>query len=216
MSAARGIAEADREIRGKKWSRIQGRRVGDAVIGLVGFGRIGSGVAKVLSAFKPREILICDLKDMSDKIAELERSGIRVRQVELPELLSKSDVVSLHVPRTKLSEKMINAKTLQSMKRHATLVNTARGGIIDESALFDGLQAGVIRAAAIDVFENEPYSGPLVNLPNVILTQHMGSCAIDCRAAMELEATNDVIGFLNGNKVSRLVPDEEYQQQGTK
>ncbi len=93
------------------------------------------------------------------------------------------------------------------------MINTSRGGIINENDLFHCLKNGQIAGAAIDVFETEPYSGPLKELKNIILTQHMGSCSYDCRAQMEIQATEDMIRFLKNEPLKNEVPEEEYQYQ---
>ena len=93
---------------------------------------------------------------------------------------------------------MVNARTLSLFKAGSYIMNLARGGIVNEDDLFVALKNGSIGGAAIDCFEDEPYEGPLATLENVLLTQHMGSCSFDCRAAMETEATKDMIRFFKG------------------
>ena len=99
------------------------------------------------------------------------------------------------------------------MKPDAVLINTARGGIVNETALFEMLTNGILAGAAVDTFENEPYSGPLATLEQCILTAHMGSMSEDCRARMEIEATQEAIRFLTGQPLIQEVPDEEYETQ---
>ena len=99
------------------------------------------------------------------------------------------------------------------MKKDSFLINTARGGIINESDLFKALESKMIAGAAIDVFELEPYNGELAKLNNCILTGHMGSMSIDCRTQMEIEATEEVVRFLNGKTLKGAVPEEEYEVQ---
>ena len=99
------------------------------------------------------------------------------------------------------------------MKKDAFLINTSRGGVVDEKALFTALQNKTIGGAAIDVFEKEPYIGPLQNLSNCLLTSHMGSMSLDCRNRMEIEATEEVIRYLVGKPLLSPVPEEEYDLQ---
>ena len=99
------------------------------------------------------------------------------------------------------------------MKEDAIVVNTTRGGIIDETALFNALNANQISGAAIDVFEPEPYEGNLKQLENCLLTAHMGSMSVDCRTQMEIEATEDTFRFLQGKGLKRPVPMSEYRNQ---
>jgi len=99
------------------------------------------------------------------------------------------------------------------MKKGAFLINTSRGGIVNEQDLASALDLGAIAGAALDVFENEPYSGPLLTAGRCVLTCHMGSMTHDCRARMEIEATEDACRFLRGENLIRAVPDEEYENQ---
>ena len=99
------------------------------------------------------------------------------------------------------------------MKPEAFVLNYARGGIINENDLYEVLKNHKIGGAAIDVFEIEPYLGPLRELDNILLTQHMGSCSFDCRSQMEIQATEDIIRFFKGDKLENPVPNEEYIAQ---
>ena len=99
------------------------------------------------------------------------------------------------------------------MKPDAILINTARGGIINEFDLANALNAGHLDGAAIDVFEHEPYTGPLAEIERCILTSHMGSMTVDCRTRMEIEATEEAVRFLTGLSLEREVPEEEYKFQ---
>ena len=121
-----------------------------------------------------------------------------------------ADVISLHVPLTSKTKNMINYNQLLSMKSDVILINTARGGIINEGDLELAMNEGRLGAVALDVFENEPYDGPLRRIERCLLTSHMGSMSIDCRTRMEIEATNEVIRFLGGEDLQSLVPLEEY------
>ena len=108
---------------------------------------------------------------------------------------------------------MIKKEELGMMKRDAIIINTSRGGIINENDLYDVLKAGSLTGAAIDVFEDEPYSGSLNTIDNCLLTAHMGSMSIDCRTKMESEATEEVIRFISGEELTGIVPDKEYEVQ---
>jgi D-3-phosphoglycerate dehydrogenase len=108
---------------------------------------------------------------------------------------------------------MIQKKHLLSMKTDAIIINTSRGGIINESDLYEVMQSGHLSGAAIDVFDNEPYSGDLKKIERCLLTAHMGSMSVDCRTRMEIEATEEAIRFLTGKALTGLVPEEEYEVQ---
>ncbi|MBU2510524.1 phosphoglycerate dehydrogenase [bacterium] len=214
LCGTRYIVNADKQLREGNWHRLQGRRLENLVIGLVGFGRIGSSVVRLLSGFRPKEIVINDLKDKTAEIKKLqEQYGLLIRQSSKEELYKYSDIVSLHVPLSTKTLNLINKEVFAILKPDAFLLNVARGGIVNESDLFDWLSASKERFAAMDVFAQEPYQGNLISLDNIILTQHMGSCSIDCRGQMELQATQDVINFFRGDPLQNEVPEEEYEYQ---
>ena len=123
------------------------------------------------------------------------------------------DVISLHLPLDIDTKNMITIKEMRLMKKNACLINTSRGGIINERDLSIVLKERLIAGAAIDVFEDEPYDGELAKHDNCILTSHMGSMTADCRARMEIEATEEVIRFLKGIALKRKVPEDEYEIQ---
>ncbi len=212
VSASRRVAQVDRAIRAGQWIRPQGLRIGEATVGLVGFGRIGSRVARALSGLTPRRILVADILDKRKEISELVVScGLAIEQVPLDDLLTQSQIVSLHVPLTRVTRGMMDATALNRMQRDAVLINTSRGGVVDEDALLEAMRAGRLAGAAVDVFEQEPYLGPLRDLDNAILTSHLGSCSIDCRARMETEAALDMIRFFRGEPLASPVPEEEFE-----
>jgi D-3-phosphoglycerate dehydrogenase len=108
---------------------------------------------------------------------------------------------------------MIRKEQLLSMKKDASIINVSRGGIINEQDLYEVMKAGHLSGAAIDVFENEPYHGKLVEIERCILTAHMGSMSIDCRSRMEIESTEEVIRFCKGETLQNEVPQSEYDIQ---
>ena len=110
---------------------------------------------------------------------------------------------------------MIKKHELQLMKPESILINTARGGIIDETDLYQVMKNGHLAGAAIDVFEQEPYNGALTELERCHLTSHMGSMSIDCRTCMEVEATQEVVRFIKGQPLESVVPEVEYEVQQT-
>ena len=108
---------------------------------------------------------------------------------------------------------MITGNEIKMMKKTTFLINTSRGGIVNEQDLYIALKDKIISGAAIDVFHTEPYDGNLVNLDNCILTAHMGSMTIDCRTRMEIEATEEAVRFLTNKPLESVVPQEEYNEQ---
>jgi D-3-phosphoglycerate dehydrogenase len=207
LDLARHVTDADRRLRAGAWSRLMGRRLDGATIGVVGAGRVGGRVLRILrGAFPGARLLAHDLR-VDEQLSE----ATDVSWVEMDELLSTCDVVTVHVPLTGLTRRMIGARELGMMKHDAVLINTARGGIVDESDLASALRAGALAAAAVDVFEEEPYIGELRTLSNCLLTCHMGSMTADCRARMETEAVAEAIRLLRGEPLHQPVPETEYE-----
>ena len=207
LSLLRQIHTANRRVRTDGWHRLMGRRLGELTVGIVGVGRVGRGVIRLLSAFGAR-ILANDLAPTRD-------AG-DATWVEKTDIYERADVISVHVPLTARTENMIAAAELSLMKSDAILINTSRGGIINEADLAAALRAGRIGGAAIDVFCEEPYSGELAGLDRCLITCHMGSMSIDCRMRMELEATENVLQFLRDGAPVQAVPEDEYQIQEAK
>jgi len=177
-------------------------------IGIIGTGRVGSKVIKNLVA------LGCKIIYYYDKKVRLEDDDKRhVIFTSKEEIYKKSDIISLHVPLDLETNNMITIKEIKLMKKDVFLINTARGGIINEKDLYTALEKKLIAGAAIDVFEDEPYSGKLAKHDNCILTGHMGSMSVDCRTRMEIEATEEAVRFLTGKTFKGLVPEEEYEVQ---
>jgi D-3-phosphoglycerate dehydrogenase len=205
LDTIRRISFADRELRNKKWSRPYGRRIGTSKIGLIGFGRVGSMVAELLSGFRPQEILVNDIVDISEKVQKLKNKGLPIRETDKSEIYENCDIISLHLPRTVETTNLISTQEFSLMKKTSILINTSRGGIINEECLYTVLSNHSISGAAIDVFEDEPYQGKMIKLENIVLTQHMGSCSEDCRADMEREAVEDVLRFFRGEQVKSKV-----------
>jgi D-3-phosphoglycerate dehydrogenase len=157
------------------------------VVGLVGLGRIGSRVAQLLSGFGAT-VQACDPKPYC--ILK------HVKLCGLEELLRSSNIVSLHIPYAESTDNMIGANELASMPKGSFLVNTARGGLVDEDALADALSTGHLAGAALDTFRVEPYAGPLRDIPQALLTAHMGSYAKESRISMEHEAAENLVAGL--------------------
>jgi D-3-phosphoglycerate dehydrogenase len=205
LSLLRGVHLSNHELHQGKWRRIFGARLSQVTVGLIGVGRIGRRVVDHLRGFGPPRIVAYDI----DETCFIGVSDV-VQRVDKDQLLQEADLISLHVPLTIKTRGMIAAHQFELMKRDAFLINTARGGIVDEADLHRVLSSGRIAGAAIDVFVQEPYSGPLNKCPNVLLTGHMGSMTTDCRAAMELQATEEVVRLATGQRLANSVPEAEY------
>ncbi len=208
LSLLRGFHLANTQMHQGKWERIFGRRLGEVTVGLIGLGRVGTGVLSRLQGFGCPRILVNDI----DPKRHLE-TAFGFEWVDKKTIYKESDVISLHVPLTKQTRGMIQEPELKMMKPDAVLINTARGGVIHEGDLYDILSEGSIGGAAVDVFEQEPYNGPLCEIESCLLTSHMGSMSADCRSRMEIEATEEVIRFMSGQSLENLVPEAEYEAQ---
>lgn len=188
MEALRGIGKSDRALRKGEWTRPMGRLLSGRVVGIAGVSHVGRLVAKKLTA------LGCDV--LGHDIAPKETPGIRF--VDKSELLQASDILLIHLAANETTQNWIGAKEIASMKQGAIIVNTARGGIVDEHALLEALQSGHLSHASMDVFETEPYTGPLSAEPNVTMTAHIGSMTNEARLKMEFDAAQSVVDVLVG------------------
>ena len=192
LGLLRHISEGDRRVRSGTWAGLMGSLLQEKTVGIVGYGRIGKSVAKLLLAFGAKVIVSDSLKI----------DALNVQQVEFGDLLARSDIVSLHVPYTDESRHIIDTEALRTMKPGALVINVSRGGLIDEDALYVALENGSIGGAALDCFETEPYSGPLLKFGNVHVTAHMGSYARETRDQMEIDAS---AALINGLKEKGLL-----------
>ena len=190
------------------WYRHFGRRISEVTIGIIGVGRIGKRVVSHLSGFNCKRVMVNDLltNQQTDDHVEVEWQDKET-------IYREADLISLHVPLNPLTENMISREELEMMKPDAIIINTARGGIINERDLYDLMDSDHQAGAAVDVFKEEPYSGFLCDIDRCILTSHMGSMTEDCRVRMEVEATEEAIRFLKGKSLEKQVPEDEYEVQ---
>ena len=208
LALLRHTVSADRGMRQRLWQRRIGRRLSGLTVGVVGVGRVGRLVIRHLQAFNPVRILANDL--ITDDQFALQTGCI---WTDKETIYREADVITLHVPLTRHTRNMIGPRELEFMKPEAILINTARGGIIDEIALAAALRTRPTFAAAVDVFEQEPYGGELTKLENCLLSCHMASCTRDCRLQMELQAADEVVRYFRGEPFARPVPESEYLVQ---
>jgi D-3-phosphoglycerate dehydrogenase len=208
LSLLRNIHVANSAMHQGKWNRYFGRRIAEVTIGVIGVGRIGARVLRRTQGFGTPRLLVNDVLPT----LELNRE-FKLEWVSKDIIFRQADMISLHVPLTLKTKDLVGVKELGMMKPDAFLINTSRGGVVDEKALYHALKENKIAGAAIDVFEKEPYQGPLAELGNCLLTSHMGSMSLDCRTRMEIEATEEAIRFLLGKPLLSPVPKEEYDLQ---
>jgi lactate dehydrogenase-like 2-hydroxyacid dehydrogenase len=203
LAIARRATEGERELRAGAWTgwrptHLLGRRVNGATLGIVGFGRIGQAVAQRAHAGFGMRVLYYSRSAAPDDIA---RDTGAVRCDTLDALLEASDVVSIHVPATRETRALIDAAALAHMKRTAFLINTSRGGVVDETALVRALHAGTLAGAALDVYENEPHVSPaILAAPNVVALPHLGSATEEARVAMGMRAVDNIDAFVSGGE----------------
>lgn len=208
FASARRVVEGEKYIRAGLWKTwhpqlLLGADFVGATLGIVGFGRIGRAVAKRAQGFDMRVIF-------HDPTAE---PVYGANPVDLDTLLHESDIVSLHVPLTQNTKHLVNAGFLAKMKPNAILVNTARGGVVDQAALYDALRSKRIFAAALDVTDPEPLpmDSPLLELENCLIVPHLGSASHRSRDMMSLLAAQNLIAGLQRERLPNCVNPEVYK-----
>ena len=213
MATARRVTESEHYLRAGLWKKwmydsFMGVDVHGSTLGIIGMGRIGRSVARRSMGFNMKVIY----NNRSRLAPELEAEANNARHVSREELLRSADHVVLVLPYSKESHHLIGAAELALMKPTATLINIARGGIVDDAALIDALSAGKIAAAGLDVFENEPAFNPgFLKLSNVVLTPHIGSASGLTRRAMADCAADNLIAALSGHRPPNLLNPESFK-----
>ena len=209
LATARRLTEAEAYLRSGQWTgwylkQILGTDVHHATLGIVGMGRIGQVIARRALGFEMDVIY----HNRSRLGREIERP-LKARYVDMDEVLSRADFVVLQVPYSPATHHLIGAAELAKMKSSAILINAARGGVVDDAALIEALQRGVIRAAGLDVFENEPTFNPgFLALKNVVLAPHIGSSTRVTRLAMAMTAARNLTAAMMGRIPPNLINPE--------
>ena len=193
LDCARNIVVMNNSIKEKKQTRPSGVEMWGKTLGIVGAGRIGKGVAKRCTGFNMRILCYDQYQD------ETFKKECHAEYVDLETLIRESDFITIHSPLTPETKNMFGAEQFKAMKNDAILVNTARGGIVDEDALYEALKNGEIRGAALDATVQEPpYDSPLCTLPNCILTPHAGAATKEAVSKMGLMAAQNAVDVLIG------------------
>lgn len=214
LSITRRIVEADEATRrgayrGWEPDIFIGTSLVGKTLGIIGLGRIGTMVARRAQGYKMK---ILYNKHNPDPEAEKEIVGLKF--VSLDELLSTSDVVTLHVPLSEETRHVINKDTIYKMKKGTFLVNTARGPVVNERDLIDALRDGHLAGAALDVFDNEPDISPeLYDMNNVVTTPHIASATFEARGKMGEQAVSAIIDAFAGNKPQNLVDETVWEDR---
>jgi D-3-phosphoglycerate dehydrogenase len=190
FSLLRRIPQADCAMKKKQWKKQIGNLLQNKTVGVIGLGRIGKMVVEMFMGLG-NTVIGCDL--YPDK-AWCKKHGVEI--CDFNEILAKADIITLHIPGNKDKTAVIGKNEIDLMKNGAFLVNIARGGVVDEEALFNALKTNKLSGAAVDVFSQEPYSGPLWELENIVLTPHLGSYTEEGKLQMEIDAVINLINVL--------------------
>jgi glyoxylate reductase len=219
LAVARRVVEAERFLRDGHWrtwdpSMMLGRDVHGAMLGIVGYGKIGQAVARRAAGFGMRVLYAGRPDAFPQGKGNLDRDDAPIG-VDLGTLLRESDFVSLHVPLTDETRAMIGERELRAMKPTAYLINTARGGVVDQAALVRALREGWIAGAGLDVQAVEPIppGDPLLDAPNVVLLPHIGSASHAARERMASMAVENCIAGLRGERLPHCVNPSVYDPQ---
>lgn len=212
MAIARRVVEGDRYVREQRWRTwepelLLGHDLHGATLGIIGFGRIGQAVARRAKGFEMQVLYYDAVRN------EQAEAALGARFVPLEELLRTADFVTLHCPLVPETHHLIGARELVLMGPHSFLINTARGPVVDEAALYLALKAGDIHGAAVDVSEEEPipHDSPLLSLPNFIITPHIASASHTTRRKMAEIAVANLIAGLRGERLPHCVNPEVYE-----
>jgi D-3-phosphoglycerate dehydrogenase len=181
INLLRKVSQMENELKAGQWKKRMGNLLCKKRVGIKGFGRIGKKVAELLRPFG------CEIA-YADPFVKDGLLGLQL--MSLRDMLCWADIVTIHVG---VGDRLIGEKEFQCMKKGALLINTSRGGVVDESVLYEYLKNGNLSGAALDVFEEEPYFGALKKLDNVILTPHIGSYAMEARVEMEKQAVENLL-----------------------
>jgi D-3-phosphoglycerate dehydrogenase len=202
LSVARSIPMADASVKAGEWKRsaFVGIELLNKTLGVIGLGKIGSEVALRAKAFGMK-VIGCDPFVSAERA---ERLGVEM--VKLDELLARSDFITIHVPLTKDTRGAINAESLRKTKRGLCVINCSRGGVVDEAALAEAIKEGHVAGAGLDVFEKEPPVGsPLLGLPNVVLTPHLGASTAEAQIKVAVDVGQQVLDVLRGRPARSAV-----------
>jgi phosphoglycerate dehydrogenase-like enzyme len=197
MAVMRHIPTVDAAMKAGQWTAPLGQTLRGKSLGIVGFGNIGAYVAEIAKAFR------MDVLAWSNSLTDERAAAAGVQRCELDELLSKADIVSIHATLSERSRGLIDRRRINLLKPGAYVINTARGAIIDETALYEALWKKRLAGAGLDVFENEPLRAdhPLRQLPNVVLTSHIGWPTDEMYAKFTESACGIFDAFMNGGEI---------------
>jgi glyoxylate reductase len=208
MAVARRVIEADRLARSGEWKQwnldfLCGTDVWGKTLGIIGFGRIGKAMARRALGFGMRVIY-----NSNSRAPEAVERELHAEFMSKDQLLEQADFVSLHVPLNAATRGLIGLDELSKMKRSAFLINTTRGPVVQEAALVEGLEKGLIAGAGLDVFEREPIISDGLRRDNVVLAPHLGSASVETRTKMASIAVENMIAFFDGKRPPTILNPE--------
>ena len=180
LNLLRKVCWMDRNLRNEQWEKMMGNLLNKKKVGIKGLGRIGKKVAELLRPFG------CEIAYADPYVSD---GLLGMKRLSFDDLLGWADIITIHVS---VKDRLVGEKEFQLMKKGAWLVNTSRGGVVDEKVLYEHLKNGYLAGAALDVFEEEPYAGPIKELDNVIVTPHIGSYAKEARVEMEIQTVENL------------------------
>ncbi len=202
LNLLRHIHASDHSVRAGAWNRYMGRLVGETVIGVIGVGRIGRRVINLLEPFQPHILA----NDIDPNVHGTALPNVSWRPAD--DVFREADLVTVHIPLNRQNHQFVDRRRISLMKTGACLINTSRGGIVDEEALTDAVLQKHLGGAALDVFAREPYEGRLTGSENVVLTAHIGASARASRFLMEKYAAEDCLRLLAGEEPKYPVPED--------
>lgn len=206
LDVARGITTAVNGVQARSWERVTGRELWRKTLTLVGLGRIGRGVAQRARGFDMRVLAVDEYRDT----AYAARHGIEY--VALEQGLREGDFVSLHTPLTAATESLINAERLALMQRGAFLINTARGGLLDEAAVVAAVRSGQLGGVAVDVLRQQGANSPspMIGVPGILVTPHMATFSVESMERVAMSVARNIITVFDGGRPEGVVNPEVY------
>jgi D-3-phosphoglycerate dehydrogenase len=195
LALARNVPQANSHLRSGQWRRDQfvGTQIRNKTLGIIGLGNVGSEVAKRVQAFEMRVI------GHDPFVSEDYARNLKVELVSMDQLLKEADFITLHVPLTAATSKLVGGRELAQLKPTARIINCARGGVIDEEALLEAIKAGRIAGAAFDVFDHEPLTdSPLFREDKIIVTPHLGASTVEAQTSVARDVATEVLAVLDG------------------
>lgn len=202
LAVARSIPQANYKLRNGEWDRktFMGVELRNKTLGVIGLGKIGSQVAKRAKAFDMKVVAY------DPYISRSKAKLLEVEMMDLVDLLVVSDFITIHLPKTEETKNIINKEAFKLMKDGVRIINCARGGLIDEEALYEAIQTGKVAGAALDVFSKEPnVESPLIQLPQVVATPHLGASTEEAQVTVAQEVAEEVLRVLKGEPVKTAV-----------